>query len=73
MTEVLSLAAVLFALGPEVGLDRTFLTGLQDDTEDLFARPQSHGLRDTQHSHVSESGRQPVALLCNELSSAEYL
>lgn len=48
MTEILSLATVLFALCPQVGLDRTFLTWLQNEAEDLFARPQSHGLKDTQ-------------------------
>ncbi len=50
MTEILSLAAVLFALGPQVRIDWTLLTRLQNDAEDLLARPQSHGLMDTQQS-----------------------
>lgn len=50
MTEILSLATVLFALGPQVRLDWTFLTRLQNDAEDLLARPQSHGLMDTQQN-----------------------
>ncbi len=50
VTEIFSLATVLLALGPQVRLDRTFFTRLQDDTENLFACPQSHGLMDTQHS-----------------------
>lgn len=54
MTEILSLPTVLFALGPQVGLDWTFLTRLQDEAEDLFACPQSHGLMDTQEKKKHE-------------------
>ena len=55
--EILSLARVLFALGPQVRLDRTFLTRLQNHAEDLFACPQSHGLMDTQHNTISAASR----------------
>lgn len=44
MTQIFSLATVLFALGSQVGLDWTLITRLQNHAEDLFARPQNHGL-----------------------------
>lgn len=44
MTQILSFAAVLFALCLQVGIDWTVLAGLQNDTEDLFSCPQGHGL-----------------------------
>lgn len=48
MAEILPLAAVLFAFGPQVGVDGTLAVGLQDDAEDLLAGPQGHRLPDTQ-------------------------
>lgn len=47
MAEILPFATVLLALGPQVGLDWTVFARLQDDAEDLLARPQGHGLPDT--------------------------
>lgn len=44
MAEIFPLAAVLFAFGPQVGVDGTLGVGLQDDAEDLLAGPQGHGL-----------------------------
>lgn len=44
MAQVLAFAAVLLALGPQVGLDGAIFARLQDEAEDLLARPQSHGL-----------------------------
>lgn len=52
MAEILPLATVLFALGPQVGVDGTLAVGLQDDGEDLLAGPQGHGLPDTQAGSV---------------------
>lgn len=46
VTEILSLATVLFALGAQIGVYWAFLTWLQNEAEDLFACPQSHGLMD---------------------------
>lgn len=60
VTEILSLATVLFALGPQVCSDWTFLAWLQKDTEDLFARPQSHGLMDTEHGKMLAAGHNRV-------------
>ena len=45
VAEVLSLPTVLLALGAQVGLNRAGLTGLQDQTENLLAGPQSHWLK----------------------------
>ena len=56
VAEILSFATVLFALGPQVCLDWTVLTRLQDDTEDLFSRPQSHGLMDAQQGKMLAAG-----------------
>lgn len=56
MTKILSLATVLFSLSPEVCIDWTFLAWFQNDTEDLFARPQSHGLKGTEHSEMLAAG-----------------
>jgi len=51
--EILSLATVLFAFGPQVRLHWTLLVWLQNEAEDLFARPQSHGLMDTHSKNIS--------------------
>lgn len=52
VTEILSFAAVLFAFGPQVCIDRTIFTWLQNDTENLFTCPQSNWLTETQQ-HIS--------------------
>lgn len=50
MAEILPFAAVLFAFGPQVGVDGTLAVGLQNDAEDLLAGPQGHGLPDTRQA-----------------------
>lgn len=43
--QVFSLAAILLALGSEVGLDRTTFTRLENEAEDLFPCPQGNRLK----------------------------
>lgn len=60
VTEILPLATVLFAFGPQVCVDQTLFVRLQDDAEDLLAGPQSHGLMDTQTSFLLLAGQDGV-------------
>lgn len=60
VTQILSFATILFALCPQVGIDRTFLVGLQNDTEDLFSGPKGHGLMDRQHGGVLVLGHNRI-------------
>lgn len=65
-TEVLASAAVLLALGSEVGPHWIVIAGSQDDTEDLLSRPQGDRLEEERSQRVSGPSLLSPALHTNE-------
>ena len=65
-TEVLSSAAVLLALGSEVGPHWIVITGSEDDAEDLLSRPQGDRLEEERSQSISGPSLVSPALHTNE-------
>lgn len=64
--EVLSSAAVLLALGSEVGPHWIVIAGSEDDTEDLLSRPQGDRLEEERSQSISRLSLVSPALPTNE-------
>lgn len=65
-TEVLASAAVLLALGSEVGPHWIVIAGSEDDTEDLLSRPQGDRLEEERSQSVNGPSLVSPALHANE-------
>lgn len=65
-TEVLSSAAVLLALGSEVGPHWIVIAGSEDDAEDLLSRPQGDRLEEERSQSISGPSLVSPALHTNE-------